>query len=192
MRRLVLSMLLAAACGSDNSKTTGSGTVTGTVAGKSFGAKDAAFVSQNLSGFAFSGTSTAVLLTDFVNVCSLETAKKTPPNGQNLFLALAALDNTGTAHPPTATGDYLVLSSVSDSTTPNSLRSDVYYELDGPDCQKSNGYVGTSGKVTVTSISSTQIKGTFDLSLKSGDHLTGSFDSKSCPGMDFNVTPSCP
>lgn len=54
---------------------------------------------------------------------------------------------------------------------------------------------GTSGTVTLTSVSGNRFSGNFDLVLDSGDHVTGSFDPEECPALntalDNSMTSSC-
>lgn len=57
------------------------------------------------------------------------------------------------------------------------------------------GASGTSGTVTLSSVSGNRFSGSFDLVLDSGDHVTGSFDPQECPALaklvNSTTTPSC-
>ena len=44
----------------------------------------------------------------------------------------------------------------------------------------------TVGQVVVTGVDDAGIRGTFDLTYASGDHLTGSFDAPTCQGMGYH------
>jgi hypothetical protein len=111
----------------------------------------------------------------------------------------------------TSPGDYLIQASYADASTPNARRADAWYDLGGSGpsgsfaCFKalSFGAAPSGGKVTVTSVTTDRIEGTFDITLSSGDHLTGAFAAPrcgttcipggtSCTGLTLNRTPTCP
>ncbi len=214
MHKLIVAVLVAAtmSCGSDAAKPIAQ-TVTGTISGKSFDAKDAVFNLGDWSnGFGqFYGTTTAVQLSDFASQCTYDTSNQQPPNTQTLTLVLAENDAGGSASPASSPGDYSIPASYTDASAPSARRAAAWYDLGGSgasgsyDCFKASSQSAApgGGKVTVTSVTADRIEGTFDITLSRGDHLTGSFSAprcgttcipgvQSCTGLNLNRTPTCP
>ncbi len=55
-----------------------------------------------------------------------------------------------------------------------------------------NPLSATSGTVTVTSVSASNIAGYFDVTMSSGDHLTGAFFANACGIVAMNTPGACP
>jgi hypothetical protein len=178
-RALACAALLAAACGGEK-------TAPQTVLQRSFNAQDSGFVVAPLPKW---GYPTQVVLTDFGSMCSLMSNIHVAPNGGLLMVTLGHLDGSGNATQAIVPGDY---PQEADSRTPDALRSDTIFEWHGPACEETGQANGVSGKVTVTAASGTSISGTYDVTFDSGDHLSGSFDAAACPGINLNVSPTCP
>ena len=53
------------------------------------------------------------------------------------------------------------------------------------------GLGGTSGTVTLTSVSSMGVDGTFDVTFPSGDHVSGKFSAGNCTHASGGSGPSC-
>ena len=214
MHKLIVAVLVAAtmSCGSDAAKPI-TQTVTGTISGKSFDAKDAVFnLGEWSNGFGqFYGITTAVQISDFASQCTYDTSTQQPPNTQTLTLVLTENFASGGSSPAGVTGDYPIQASDADGSTPGARRADAWYEVGGSGASgtfacfraSSESAAPSGGKVTVTSVSADHIEGTFDITLSRGDHLTGSFSAPrcgttcipggpSCTGLNLNRTPTCP
>ena len=109
-------------------------------------------------------------------ICAKASASQAPKNSQ--FLLLVVVDYNGAlTSAPTAPGTYTV------STTASKRAGAQYIQLDA-NCQNTVGSVfSVSGTVTLTSVNNGSYAGTFDLTLNSGDHITGSFSASNCPGL---------
>jgi len=109
-------------------------------------------------------------------ICSKVTAGQAPKSSQ--FLLLVVVDFNGAqSSAPTAPGTYTV------SPTATKRAGAQYIQLDA-NCQNTVGNVfATSGTVTLTSVNNGSYAGTFDLTLNSGDHITGSFSASNCIGL---------
>jgi hypothetical protein len=213
MYKFIIGGLFAAAigCGGEAAKTTTT-TVSGTVSGKSFQARDAVFNLGEWKGFEpFYGTTTAVQISDYASQCTYDTANQQPADSQTLTLVLSENDAAGGKSPATSTGDYLIAANDTDASAPNALRASAWYDLGGSGasgsyaCFKALSFFAapSGGKVTVTSVTADHIEGTFDITLSNGDHLTGAFTAPrcgttcipggaSCTGLNLNRGPTCP
>ena len=108
-----------------------------------------------------------------------------------LILALADIDGSGVAAAADTPGEYSVVG----EQQVNSMRAaKVYYQYDDSSCNASKAF-GASGKVTVTSADpgSGGLTGTFDVTLNTGDHLSGQFNSAGCAATAayLNYTGPC-
>jgi hypothetical protein len=196
--RLVQAVVAAAlfGCGGGSSPGSATASVSGTINGRSFDAKDAIATQATGSGFSFGGPATYVEITDYAGACAEETARLQPASGQRLVLGLASYSSGGQAAPPTAVGIFTVHQSGPGAASSNIAQ--LYY--DGG-CQKAQAHAGLSGTVTLTSVlADGSLQGTFDIVLTcdgfstcSGPdaHLTGSFHVTSCAGLNVNATPAC-
>jgi hypothetical protein len=195
--KLLLSLILVAACGGDNTAvdakpadtktidTAGAqNVVTGTLGGNSFGALDAVENTVTASGFDFDAMSTCLEMTTFANDCALQGSSTGTPNGHVLVFELAATDAGAHSSPVSAAGAYTVFTG---TPAASSKLVEAYYEVDDAQCLKSTSELATSGTVTVTSATS-PIAGTFDITFPDG-HITGSFHAPACAALDPNRTP---
>jgi hypothetical protein len=102
MYKFIIGGLFAAAiaCGGEAAKTFTT-TVSGTVSGKSFLARDAVFnLGEWSNGFGqFYGTTTGVQISDYASQCTYDTANQQPADSQTLTLVLAENDAGGSASP---------------------------------------------------------------------------------------------
>ncbi len=206
MHRLVIAVTLVA-CGSSSSKqidaakqyqdapksidTPGSSpaTVNGTIDGTPFTARDAIWNTVTASGADFNGMSTAVLITDFANACSVEMTRTGVANERIVVFFLAVTDAGGNSSPITAAGTYTI--NPSGNTPPaSSMVAEADYERDDARCQATVKESGMSGTVTVTSATD-PIQATFDVTFSNGDHITGSFKAGMCTALNVNSSLSC-
>ncbi len=151
---LVVFAVLIGACsgssGGSSSTATGSATVTGKLLGAALNAQDAVAVT--------SASQPYILITDFSGACALGTG--------NLRKNSSGLDFNFTG--PIKVGTFKAPSDV-----------DVQYATYDSTCNSSKGESSTDGTVTITSVDSSGVKGTFKLTLNS-DQISGSFDAAAC------------
>jgi hypothetical protein len=193
-----LILAATAACGGTSSgpATSSQTSVTGTVNGRSFAAKDAIVTSATGAGFSFGGPASFIEITDFAGACVEETARLQPSTGQRLVLGFASYDSTGKPLPPGQPGTFPVHQN--GPGTPGTNIAQLYY--DGG-CQKAQAHAGLSGTVTVTAVGTDgTLDGTFNVVLTcdgfstcSGPdaNLIGSFHGAACAGLNVNATPAC-
>src|SRR5262249_25585325 len=110
---------------------------------------------------------------------------------EKLALFLLVDVNGTTFSAPTAPGAYAIYHG--SGTLPAKFASFVVALTDAT-CHDTNAddALGTSGTVTLSSVSGNRFSGSFDLMLDSGDHLTGSFDPEECPALANQVGNSTP
>lgn len=56
----------------------------------------------------------------------------------------------------------------------------LLYTTTGRDCVVASSVQGDTGTLTFTLVTSTRVQGSFDVTMKTGDHLTGTFDAPAC------------
>jgi len=168
-----LSLLFA--CGGSNNS---NNLVNGTILGNSMQAADATSANGSFTqSFPPITVNAGIIGISTVGaICSKVTAGQAPKNSQ--FLLLVVVDFNGAqSSAPTAPGTYTV------SLTATKRAGAQYIPLDA-NCQNTVGNVyATSGVVTLTSVNNGSYAGTFDLTLSSGDHITGSFSASNCAGL---------
>jgi hypothetical protein len=161
--------------------------VTGAIGGSAYSAVDAISVVATASGLDFDMTSTDIKISNFAGSCAKETANVGSANGRLLLIGLAVIDSSGYSGPATKMGDYTIVTS---PPSPSTNAAEVFYEADGANCLKSQGYQATSGTVTVTKVGD-PIEGTFDLTFSdTAEHITGKFSAPNCPGLNPSRTPT--
>jgi hypothetical protein len=156
-----------AACG-----TTGGGTgaaptstsVSGSAGGQSFAVKDAVGLYNTTSEYS------GVIITDFSGSCTLLGGGMTaPPSTQLLAIELIA-NGIGMAPGP---GTYTLNKTQNVDIIASYLASDA-------NCKETVNEQATAGSVTMDTVGSTTVSGTFDVTFANGDHLTGQFDAPVC------------
>ncbi len=195
MRRLATSLAISAAlaaCGW-NDKPPGAppaaNQVNGTVDGQPLAAADAIARALVVKGDAFTGTSLSIDVTTWADACAKEAASAGVKDGKAIWLNVVATDANGSASPPSAPGDYAIAPGGLPAHAPNALLADVWYQANDASCLPATKHQALSGKVTLTAISAAGAQGTFDVVLDTGDHVTGSFDARTCDAYDPNRTP---
>ncbi|MDB4983685.1 MAG: hypothetical protein JWM82_4437 [Myxococcales bacterium] len=186
----------ALACSSKSAAPTDSGIdglpateVTGTIGGAAFRARDAIFSVAAAKGLGFNGRSTVVLVSDFGGACPNQGTNTGVKGGQSVFLGLATNDAAGMAAPITGPGVFVV-GPGSAAQMPGG-RAQLFHERDGDDCLKAESHSASSGQVTIVSLSTSTVSGTFDVVLTdTNERVTGSFLAASCASFDPNRTPN--
>ena len=175
-----------AACG-------GPGSINGTVQGQPVAPVQDAIAITSLGG---SGTSSVagIFIASVPSLCTrLNANSGSPKNAQGVLLLLGTVSGQSVA-PPSATGDYLIVDQTSTTPPSGNVAFGGFFATDAS-CKSTSSPLGSgtngssnptlavSGKVTLTKsdLSTTgRMTGSFDITLKDGDHLTGSFDAPIC------------
>ena len=158
-----------------NSSSTGSATLTGTVRGQSFAPADA--ISVNAATTSPSGSVGAVAITSQVGLCGRITSGQNSKNTQYLILVVGDYNTTtNITAAPSAPGTYTVYVS---GQRPAQFAGAIYQQTDS-NCTVTSTLGATSGSVTITSASGGSFSGSFDFTLETGDHITGTFTSANC------------
>lgn len=178
---------LAGACGGGGSSS-GGGALSGTVHGQSIGIEDAisAAVTTSVGGLTIHAAAIAMGTTK--DLCSDAMSNTLHPN-EKLVLVLLADVNGTTFNAPTASGMYSVYQGSGAFPAKSAF---FQVEVTDATCKDvtAQSAGGTSGTVTLSSVSGNQFSGNFDLVLDSGDHVTGSFDPQECPALNTLVNNS--
>ncbi len=169
---VVLAMTATAGCG-------GGTHVDGTIKGGSFAASDAVSAVFTQSNNGVTQTSGAVLISTTANVCGVIGGGHAPAASQSLLLNVFDVDaKTGAVTAPTTSGTYTVVAANASLSAHN---AGVAWLVIDQTCNKTAQALGASGTVTLSGASSGgSYSGSFDLTLDSGDHITGHFDAASC------------
>ena len=171
-----LMLLTTGACSSSSSpSSSGSATASGTVSGASFSAQDATFEMSTLPN---SGTppvsEIAILVTNYSGACGV--ANPSGPDAAISLVVLATAARTYSIDGQEADVNY---SAQYDST----CHMHTWTTTGGGGSTTDHASVlqhGAHGTVTLTSVASTQVVGSFDVTFDSGDHVTGTFSAGSC------------
>jgi hypothetical protein len=144
--------------------------VNGLVFGRQFAARD----SIGVFGTEAHGAAAGVIITDTVVSCAFVEQNAGPGNTNGLLL----LVNSTSAPSP---GTYKI-------TYP--LRDDVWADYVGSCISTLED--ATGGTITLTTVDSNTVSGTFDVSFPKGDHLTGAFSAPVCAGALTALTNPAP
>lgn len=179
---IVIYAAAVVACGGGGSGTAGA-TIQGTVRGQPVAFKDA--MSTDVQ-FGNGQNQAAVILSSAPQICSLFGNGKEPQSSQYLLVSLAQINGTAVSV-PTGPGTFdIVLSS---TTTRGALV--VFLSTDAACQDATSGAQATAGTVTLTSAGPTYA-GSFDVTLATGDHITGTFTAPSCAGLAKVLTSGTP
>jgi hypothetical protein len=157
----------------------GGATVSGTLGGQAVATTDQVGLvgteTTNGTTVAFA----AAVITNLPGACAIAQSNGNPRNSQTLVLEVG---EEGTAVPP---GTYSI-----GGTTTVALATFVAQD---DTCTQTAQDTGTSGTITITTASSTEVAGSFDVTFNTGDHLTGTFSAPVCDASltDDGGTSAC-
>lgn len=174
MKRFLFVTVLGACTASSPSNS-----IQGTVRGVHYAAADA---------IALAGDSLVeIVLGSEPNMCVPPEQQVQHPGETALLLILQSHDASGQIKAATASGTYPV---TDDSHAP--LLSTVEANVLDAQCHNnaSNDSLGTAGTVTLDAIHDQTYSGSFDVTLDSGDHITGTFSAPRCTQM-LSSSPPC-
>ncbi len=155
-----------------SSSPNGSGMVSGSILGSPLPVSTSISYSEKSS----STGSTTVVLGSWDNGCALG-MYTTPKNSQALIFGFAQ-GSAGATQPVTAPGTFTVVS------TPQADGVTVTFVGNDSACAVTSADTGISGTVTLTSVSGTEIDGSFDVVLKTSGPISGTFSAPDCPADD--------
>ena len=185
----VLAGFALAACGGSGSSG-GSGSVDGTVRGQPVAIVEAA--SAAVSSTTGSASEAMILMSSTTGLCVAPSAVVNHPGEKVVMIILS--DSNGTmTNAPTAPGTYTVGTASLTPAKAAVFEVNVLNATCGND--SSLGSVATAGTVTLTSVDGGAFAGTYDVTLDTGEHVTGSFDPDACSTLadevHSNGTPPC-
>jgi hypothetical protein len=157
---------LAACGGSTGSSGTagGSATISGTVGGQGVPTTEAIGIAGTEAQGSAQVQLAGVVITNFAGACDLlQSPTHRQANATDLMLMVGA-----------------VAPSVPAGTYPIGSLAIAQYGADSATCTSTTSERAQSGSIVLTSVTSTEIQGTFDVTMTNGDHLTGSFDAPVC------------
>jgi hypothetical protein len=126
--------------------------------------------------------SSAVIAMASVSTLCADAAATPPINreGEN-FITIELADITdGVSTTPTQPGTFTVYP---DTGSQPPLSATVNVGAYDDTCSLVDSGMGQSGSVTLTSINGNVFVGSYDVTLNTGDHLTGTFDPEACPAL---------
>jgi hypothetical protein len=173
----------AAAC------TSGPNSIHGTVGGQTIDIADAVSAVVTMTQDIPPTTWGVVVMGSSHTLCTDFGALVTHPNEQFIIISLA--DVSGMSYsPPTEPGTFMVRY---DTTVPPQL---AYFQVLVHDAMCNDilmpTALGAGGTVVLTGVDGDRLAGHYDVTLGSGDHVTGSFDPEPCPalGANWNMAPT--
>jgi hypothetical protein len=169
-----------------------------------FAITDAIFTTQDVHGFAFSGTSTIFALTDFPAACDKEEQAQGVPTSKTFAVAIASVDASGSATPAVSIGRYAIIGSGGHAAS--GLYAQALFHRTDATCTPDVELEVTAGDVAITRLDSSALEGDLHFTAMentvttpqtpdpqaTGDHLTTHFVATVCPALSFNITRSCP
>jgi hypothetical protein len=157
--------------GSSSESGSGGNSATGTVGGVALAPQDAFFNSDKQGPSGTGQPNTILGITSFGGACTeLYTDDHVPRSSADITMYLVS-----SGGPVTAPGTFTFASGT--PSTGNVFSGATFGATDGA-CGETS-VAATAGTVTVTSVSSTQLVGTFDLTFGAG-HVTGTFSAARC------------
>lgn len=161
--------------------TTGTGTISGPIAGRTFVVADA-YAELDSSA----SQPVVVKMRDYVGACAMAQVRASKAGSTEFKLEIHPT-TSGAAFP--GPGTYPVLVDKPDGGSPAFYVEAQAKVFDGA-CSSTTIARGSSGTVTLSSVTSTEVKGTFDVTFPSG-RVTGTFDVGVCTIPSSTVTPTC-
>jgi len=172
------------ACGSDSSPAS----LAGTIHGMSFAMHDSASGERVVTTGGGTLHAASVFLTSTSGTCADIEANQFHQNEKGVLITLWDVVGT-TTNAPTAPGMYSIYQGSGTSPAKAALFN---AQVNDATCNEipADSAKGATGSVNLTLVSGMKYSGTFDVSLDSGDHVTGSFDPVECPQLDayFSAT----
>ena len=162
--------------------------INGTIRGQTFALNDVVSTTGQVS---FGSVSRAnmglVSMTSAAGLCAAIGAGHEKRNTEYLSFYLDVTGANGASSPPSGPGTFVVSSEL---TAPNAMLAAVTFGATDASCAsvREQTAVAVSGNVSLTDVGDTAYNGSFDFTLDSNDHITGSFHATSCPAFGAALT----
>ena len=187
-RRFLLTLVVALAACAGKSGPQPTGVVNGGIAGHGVIVSDVASAQVTTA----TGSSAMIVLSTDGDVCGDAGSNVAHPGTASVTIELTV--NTGTAAlAPIGSGAYYVTATADDATPPENEAQVTASFLDASCAASgSNVVAGTSGTVTLTVVDDDAYQGQFDVTLATGDRITGDFESVACASLQTgSAAPAC-
>lgn len=149
----------------------------GTIQGETLVAREPVFVSYTND----TGMWVGVIAPDTLGVCADFQQHASPANTHALALAV---------HQPLSGGPAIAAGAYPVTTNLAVLGAMVTWDMWDASCSL-GALSATSGQVTLTTVTASELGGTFDLTFSNGDHVTGSFDVPACSNYAPSQSNQC-
>lgn len=181
--------LAATACGDDGGSPA---TMTGTVHGESYGLVDA--ISSSITYTTPGGRTiheALIALTNTDGACESAMSNTVHPSEQDIIIELTDFDGA-TFAVPTMPGTYTVYTGNGMEPAKTAFFRALAVDTACNDVPAKDAG-GASGTVTLTRITDDAFAGTFDVTLDTGEHVTGRFDPEECSALQTpsSSAPAC-
>jgi hypothetical protein len=188
----VIAITAAAACsgGKSSGAGSGSGSITGTVNGSTFDVKSALTAQVTVSP----GVNIqAIVMTDVPDACAIITGGHSPKNAQIAIMGVGNFSGS-TVTPPTAPGTFHLFPSTGGPADP-AVAIFMYQKTDAL-CVEGGKVSSSSGTITLSSISGSNVAGTASILLQdsAAGTIAATFSAVDCPALIplFGTTASLP
>lgn len=164
-------------------------TVDGTIQGRTMPATDA--VSDVLSNA--QGEAALIVASTEVESCSLFSAKTVQKNSQFLLISLANVNFAAQKFSaPTGPNTFPILDPKSPTVSTSTVAFVSYETTDAACLGMETSVDAISGTVTLESASNHDYSGSGDVTLRTGDKITFTFNSSACAGLATAITSDTP
>jgi hypothetical protein len=161
-------------CGDDNLP----GSVSGTVHGQNVAIDDAVSAVVMIPGTSGSLVPTAlILMGDATELCADLTANSQPQGFLSVYIGLGVVTGSTTSA-PTAPVTFTIGGSPDDGGLGVLATDATCRDVPGDDAR------ATDGTIALTGVDGDRFTGRFDVTLDSGDHITGEFNPEPCPNLE--------
>ena len=173
-------LLLACSGHSSGTPSTGSASVTGTVSGVVIPTNDTIGVSGTTTDNGPLQPVAGAQLANVGNLCTILQHDGDPASSERLYVRVVGASGA------IAAGTYML-------NGPGGVGGAVSLLVQDQNCTPTVQQTATTGSVTLTTVSSSTVAGSFDVTFPTGDHVTGTFSGPVCtfstPGDA--TTPAC-
>jgi hypothetical protein len=170
--------------------------VNGTIHGVAYPVGDSVSAAVTITAQGVTTRAAFISLVSSSGACADIGSNSQPPNWKEFGFELG--DFNGTAvNAPAAAGTYTIYEPTTNLTTPPALFAVASARVTDSTCTTITGdtSTGMTGTVTLTNVSGDVFDGNFDVTMASGDHVTGTFSPEGCPALQnvygSSTAPAC-
>ena len=174
--RLVALALLALSCGGGKASP---GSLNGTIRGESVRVADVISGDVSSQGQSFG----VVMLTDHGSLCDLATRRIVGRSSHYISFSMSDVSGSSSSSPPAGPGSYTVDNPL--QSTRSARSAYLIAEVTDAQCTfvREQMAWGISGTVTLTKVAAGVYAATFDVTLNTGEHITGNFEAAACAAI---------